>query len=317
AAQQVETEWTRERGAARDNHPDPRLATPLTRNSADPRGPFYRSLGQEDCYERLKLAVKRGRGLAVVIGDAGYGKTTIKQALLHEFRPDPGVAIGTVDDPRDCRTDVQFLRAVLGQFGVDASGRTGLDLTTEFLGYLETMRAARRMALLVIDEGQRLTGSQLEILRTFLSGEGPARSPIVIAIFAEPELEEKIGRKRNLAQRVGMEHRLNPLNRRDTAGLIAHRLAAAGHPAGNGRPPFTEEAIDLIHERSGGVPRAIVEISAGCVQEASRRHRDQVDGALATEAIDRRAARNGAASGQVMQIRMELPSGFAGAEAAP
>ncbi|MGH2533296.1 MAG: ExeA family protein [Thermomicrobiales bacterium] len=281
-----------------------------TDGSEDREAAFYRSLGHEDCYERLTLAVARGRGLSVVIGEAGFGKTTIKGALLNQLRPDPRVAIGTIDDPRDCRTDVQFLRAVLGQFGVDASGRTGLDLTTAFLGFLEAMRAARRTTLLVIDDGHHLTSSHLEIVRTFLSVETPARSPIAVVVFAEPELEEKIGRKRNLARRVGMEHRLNPFNRRDTAGLIAHRLAAMGHPTGAGRAVFTEEAIDLIHERSGGVPGTIVEISAGCLQEATRRRRDRVDGALATAVIDRRGHR-------VTRIRMEPPAEVAGMEATP
>ena len=249
---------------------------------------FFRTLGHEDCYERLKLAIRLQRGLAVIIGDVGYGKTTIKVALLQELQRD-GAAfdIGIVNNPRDCRTDVQFLRSVLGQFGVAATGRTGLDLTTEFLRYLEAMHLARCKVLLVIDEGQNLAGSQLEILRTFLSFETPTEKLINVVIFAQPELEEKIVRKRNLAQRVGMDHKLNPLNRRDTAGLIAHRLAVAGHPAG-APPLFTDEAIDVVHERSQGIPRAITTFCADCLVEAAFLEHDRVDGALAAEVIGRR-----------------------------
>ena len=47
---------------------------------------FYKTLGHEDCYERLKLAVHLQRGLSVIIGDVGYGKTTIKVALLQELQ---------------------------------------------------------------------------------------------------------------------------------------------------------------------------------------------------------------------------------------
>ena len=49
---------------------------------------FYRTLGHEDCYERLKLAIALQRGLSVIIGDVGYGKTTIKVALLQELHAD-------------------------------------------------------------------------------------------------------------------------------------------------------------------------------------------------------------------------------------
>ncbi|MDP9474082.1 MAG: AAA family ATPase [Chloroflexota bacterium] len=253
---------------------------------------FYKTLGHEDCYERLKLAIHLQRGLSVIIGDIGYGKTTIKVALLQELQAapaggDPPFEIGIVNNPRDCRTDVQFLRSILGQFGVAPQGRTGLDLTTDFLRYLEAMHLARRRVLLVIDEGQNLAGSQLEILRTFLSFETPTQKLINIVIFAQPELEEKIVRKRNLAQRVGMDHKLNPLNRRDTAGMIAHRLAIAGRPAG-APPLFVPEAIDVIHERSGGVPRAITNFCADCLVEAAFLGRDNVDGALAADVIGRR-----------------------------
>ena len=260
---------------------------------------FYKTLGHEDCYERLKLAIRLQRGLSVIIGDVGYGKTTIKVALLQGLQGTRGrangrsadhhaaVEIGIVNNPRDCRTDVQFLRSILGQFGVAAAGRTGLDLTTEFLRYLQAMHLARRTVLLVIDEGQNLAGSQLEILRTFLSFETPTEKLINVVIFAQPELEEKIVRKRNLAQRVGMDHKLNPLNRRDTAGMIAHRLAVAGRPS-DAPPLFTEEAIDVIHERSRGIPRAITTFCADCLVEAIFLNRDRVDGALATDVIGRR-----------------------------
>src|SRR3954453_5069502 len=100
---------------------------------------FYRTLGHEDCYERLKLAIMLQRGLSVIIGDVGYGKTTIKVALLQELHGNSAYEIGIINNPRDCRTDVQFLRAVLEQFGVAPAGRTALDLTTEFLRYLEAM----------------------------------------------------------------------------------------------------------------------------------------------------------------------------------
>jgi general secretion pathway protein A len=270
-------------------------------------GMFYKTLGHEDCYERLKLAIQLQRGLSVIIGDIGYGKTTIKVALLQEIQEDPSFEIGIVNNPRDCRTDVQFLRAILGQFGLPAVGRTGLDLTTEFLRYLEEMHVARRKILLVIDEGQNLSSSQLEILRTFLSFETPTQKLINIVIFAQPELEEKIVRKRNLAQRVGMDHKLNPLNRKDTAGLIEHRLAVAGWTPDPGPPLFTDDAVDLIYERSRGIPRAITNFCADCLVEAVFLRRDQVDRALALEVIGRRVFTGTEEHGNpVMQTQMAI-----------
>lgn len=267
---------------------------------------FYRTLGHEDCYERLKLAIALKRGLSIIIGDVGYGKTTIKVALMQELQRGGLHEIGIVNNPRDCRTDVQFLRAVLGQFGVDVAGRTALDLSTEFLRFLEAMHVAGRHPLLIIDEGQNLSGSHLEILRTFLSFETPTQKLIDIVIFAQPELAEKIVRKRNLAQRVGMDHSLNPLNRRDTAAMISHRIEVAGRDP-HAPPVFTDSAIDVIHDRSQGIPRAITNFCGECLVEAVFLQRDQVDAELAAEVIGRRVFTGTDGDGQpVTQVQRGL-----------
>jgi general secretion pathway protein A len=247
---------------------------------------FYKTLGHEDCYERLKLAIQLQRGLAIILGDIGYGKTTIKVALLTELQRDPAFEIAIINNPRDCRTDVQFLRAVLTQFGLRPDGRSGLEYTNQFLQFLETMHVQSRRVLLVIDEGQNLSGAQLEILRTFLSFETPTAKLINVVIFAQNELEDKIVRKRNLAQRVGMDHKLNPLNRRDTAGLIEHRLQVAGLP--HGEALFEDAAMDVIHEASRGIPRAITNFCADCLVEAVFLGHRTVDAALATAVIETR-----------------------------
>lgn len=247
---------------------------------------FYKTLGHEDCYERLKLAIQLQRGLSIILGDIGYGKTTIKVALLTELQRDPATEIAIINNPRDCRTDVQFLRAVLTQFGLRPDGRSGLEYTNQFLQFLETMHVQNRSVLLVIDEGQNLSGTQLEILRTFLSFETPTAKLINVVIFAQNELEDKIVRKRNLAQRVGMDHKLNPLNRRDTAGLIAHRLAVAGLP--RGQTIFTDEAVDVIHEASRGIPRAITNFCADCLVEAVFLGHRTVSAELAAAVIETR-----------------------------
>ena len=267
---------------------------------------FYRTLGHEDCYERLKLAIALQRGLSVIIGDIGYGKTTIKVALLQELDADRSYEIGIVNNPRDCRTDVQFLRAVLEQFGISPTGRSALDLTTEFLRFLEATHVGGRRPLLVIDEGQNLSGSHLEILRTFLSFETPTQKLIDVVIFAQPELEEKIVRKRNLAQRVGMDHKLNPLNRRDTAAMIAHRLQVAGR-APELPAVFTDDALDVIYERSQGIPRAITNFCADCLVEAVFLDRDRVDGALAAEVIGRRVFTGTDGDGTPARIQTAMP----------
>jgi general secretion pathway protein A len=266
---------------------------------------FYKTLGHEDCYERLKLAILLKRGLSVVLGDVGYGKTTIKVALLQELQRDPSFEIAVINNPRDCPSDFQFLRAVLREFRLPPVGRTGLDLSTQFLEFLQQKYTERKTVLLVIDEGQNLTTSYLEMIRSWLSFETPSEKLINIAIFAQNELEPRIVRKRNLAQRVAMDHKLNPLNRRDTEGLICYRMRAAGLP--DGTTVFTDAAVDAIYNTSHGVPRVITNTCADVLIEAVFQKQRLVDADLVQAVAERKLFR-GVPSSEPGDTRSEAES---------
>ncbi len=253
---------------------------------------FYPALGHEDCLERLRLTVALGLGLGLVTGETGYGKSTVRAALLDEIAHYPGLTIAVIDDPTDCRTDVLFLRRIMAHLGLAGTGRTGLDLSTALLRELEVRRAAGEAVLLVIDDAHRLAGNQLDVLRTLLTATTPA--PLTVLLFGEPELLDKVARKRNLAQRAAMSHTLNPLNRRDTAGLIGHRLAVAGLTTG--QDLFTGEAIDAIHVATGGVPAAIIALAAAGLDEAVAAGTGVIDGDLARRLIGTRPGRENGAS---------------------
>jgi len=254
---------------------------------------FYRALGHADCEARLTLALTEGHGLSLVFGDAGYGKTAIIAALLHGLdaadetqRP---YAVAQIAHPHEYRADVPFLRAVLAQYGLPSAGRTGAECLHRLRQFLASGQSQGRRGLLVIDDGHDLTGTHLELLRTLLAGV-PSATPIVdIAIFARRALAHRLTHKPGLAQLVTTEHWLNPLNRHDTAGLIAHRLGVAGLPPGAAL--FTEGALAAIHAASRGVPRAIIESGARCLTEAMFLDHPTVDAPLAEAVLPMDAAR--------------------------
>jgi type II secretory pathway predicted ATPase ExeA len=258
------------------------LATDPFDLSSNEQAMFYRTLGHQDCLERLQRAIGHQSGLVLVAGDTGFGKSTIRHALLHELQGDNRTTIGTIDDPRACRTDVQFLRAILAQFALPEGGRSAFDLISTLRRFIGDRETADGSVLLVLDDGHYLTSAQLEILRTLLSFDPDPDSGkrVTVVIFARPELEEKIRRKRNLARRLNLVHNLNPLNRSDTAALIRHRLTAAGHPD-DAPCPFHEDAIEAIYERTAGIPRAIIAAGNACLEEAHALGLTTIDGVVA------------------------------------
>ena len=182
-----------------------------------------------------------------------------------------------IEDPASTRTDVPFLREIAARLGIMTTGRTGLDLTTALLTELGARRDAGERILLTIDNAHRLASNQLDVLRSLLVADSPA--PLTVLLFGEPELTDKVARKRNLAQRAAMTHALNPLNRRDTASLVRHRLAVAGAGEPSHRAPalFTDEAMAVLHLRSAGVPGQIIAGAAACLDAVVADGARQVD----------------------------------------
>ena len=262
---------------------------------------FYPALGHEDALERLRLTVALGLGLGIVTGERGYGKSMVRAALLDEIAHHPGLTIALIDDPTGCRTDVLFLRRIMGQIGLAGIGRTGLDLTTALLQDVAARRAAGENVLLVIDNAHGLASNQLDVLRTLIAAASPA--PLTVLLFGEPELTEKVSRKRNLAQRAAMTHALNPLNRRDTAGLIAHRLMVAGRPAG--QELFTTEAIDEIHVAIGGVPGGIIAAAAAAMDAAVAAREQTIDASLARNVAGTPAPADGTSGAESTPARTQ------------
>lgn len=275
-----------------------RRSSPAFRHFGLAREPFadgldpamwYPALGHADGLARLHHALTQPRGLAVVQGDDGYGKSVLKVALLSALRRErAGIEIAALDDPRTCRTDAQLLRAVLARFGLPLDGRTGREYLRRCTRFFETAHLRGRSVLLVVDDADRLSGTQLDTLHALLAAAPPGGSCLHLVLFGAPTLAERIARRESLAAHLGTAHTLNPLNRDDTAGLIAHRLHVAGWSATGTRPDtalFTEGAVDALHVATSGVPGAVVRGCALSLTEARFLGADRVDAAVVAAAL--------------------------------
>jgi general secretion pathway protein A len=111
-----------------------------------------------------------------------------------------------------------------------------------------------KIVALIIDEGQKLTATYIETIRTLLNFETNEHKLLQVIILGQLELLPKLRRKRNFMDRINLSYMINPLSYADTREMIRFRLERAGYKGGE---LFTEEAISLLYNHSKGSPRKI------------------------------------------------------------
>lgn len=233
-------------------------------NSPDPDF-FFQSQQHVACLQKLELALRLKRGLNIVIGPVGSGKTTLCRTLLKQFAADSSVESHLVLDPA-FNSPAAFLENI-GSMIVDRSQAGGdayaiKEAIKQHL-YKKGVEASQTV-ILIIDEGQKLPVFSLEILRELLNYETNAHKLLQIVIFAQEEFQETLARHANLADRVNLLHCLGPMGLADTHRMIHFRIRRS---SGQPRPPalFSKLALLAIYRATGGYPRKVINLCHQCL----------------------------------------------------
>ncbi|HET58584.1 MAG TPA: hypothetical protein ENN35_09120 [Deltaproteobacteria bacterium] len=223
---------------------------------------FYESRHHVECLQKLELALRLRRGLSVIIGHVGAGKTTLSRQLIRKFASDPEVETHLMLDPH-FSTEMEFLAYVAGLFGVagdDGSPASAWQLRERIKNYLFQQAVEQgRLVVLIIDEGQKIPDFAMESLREFLNYETNEHKLLQIAIFGQDEFRENLACHPGFADRVTLTYYLGPLNYRDTCAMVHFRIQkAADENQGDVSIRFTGPALRAIYRETEGYPRRIV-----------------------------------------------------------
>jgi general secretion pathway protein A len=214
---------------------------------------FYRSSSHNAALQRLEIMIRLKRGLGIILGDVGIGKTTMSRALVQTFESDRDYIFHIILDP-SYKSEFQFLSSLAKMFGIKPYSRSTLDYREEIERYLFKKGVdENKTVVLLIDEGQKLSASFLEILRIFLNYETNEYKLLQLVIVSQMELLPKIKKIKNFYDRIGLKYIINPLDEKETKEMILFRLKAAG--AVDPDKLFTDGAIRLIFGYSEGYPR--------------------------------------------------------------
>lgn len=216
---------------------------------------FYHSASHDTALKRLEIAIRLRRGLNIILGDVGTGKTTLSRALLNAFKDESDFIFHLILDP-SYKSEFQFLLSLVKMFGITPVFNSTLDFKESLERYLfQKGVEENKTIVLLIDEGQKINLENLEVLRTFLNYETNEYKLLQLVIMAQVELLPRVNRVRNFMDRVALKFTINPLDESETKEMIEFRLKQAGYNQQNNL--FSDEAVRMIYQHTQGYPRRI------------------------------------------------------------
>lgn len=237
---------------------------------------YYNSTQHSQALTRLMHAVGYMKGLSILVGDIGAGKTTLARRMLDSL-PESEYEAALLVIIHSGITANWLLRRIALQLGVESPAQEKLALLSQLYQRLLQIYESGKKAVVLIDEAQMLeTREIMEEFRGLLNLEVPERKLISFVFFGLPEIEKNLKLDPPLAQRVALRYKLEPFTAESTEAYVKHRLRLAGCP----RLPFTPEALLAVHQHSGGTPRVINTLCDNALFEAFLAREESVDEAL-------------------------------------
>ncbi|MDP2645123.1 MAG: AAA family ATPase [Desulfobacterales bacterium] len=256
-------------------------------NSPDP-DLFFKTRQHQSCLQKLELSFRLRRGLNVVVGDVGTGKTTLCRQLIRQFAGDKDVETYLVLDP-SFSDALEFLKTITQMFeGVRPEETLNAWQLKEIIKTFLFRKGVdeKKTVILIVDEGQKIPVFCLEILREFLNYETNEFKLLQIVIFAQKEFQQTLKERANLADRINLYHVLEPLNFQDTRAMIQFRLNKSSR-TGNTLSVFSYPALWRIYSATKGHPRKIINLCHQSVLAMIIQNRSRVGWSLVRSCMQR------------------------------
>jgi len=213
---------------------------------------FFLSRQHKEALSHLLYGVSQRKGILVITGEIGTGKTTLCRFFLNQLTK--SVKTAFILNPHFSET--QLLEAIAKDFGINVKYRSRLAFVWELNRFLLNQSESGNNVVLIIDEAQNLKPQALEQVRLLSNLETAKDKLIQIVLVGQPELNKRLNlyALRQLRQRIMVKYHIPPLEKNDVRNYIDHRLNIAGSAQ---KVQFSDEAIKIISDFSCGTPRLI------------------------------------------------------------
>lgn len=220
--------------------------------TANPRF-FYQSPIHSMALGKAEFTVIARKGLSIVFGDTGYGKSTLARLLHGKFKEKGYISV-LLTNP-NYPTVNSLLRTIIQEFQLPKSSKAFKENLDIFKSYLFEQAVERgKTIVLIIDEAQTLRIPLLELLRQIINYETNDMKLLQLVLFSQEQLRTKLTHPlaRNFRSRIAMASTLEAMGLKENAEMIDFRWRVA---SGNQQHPFTADALEAIYVHSKGMPR--------------------------------------------------------------
>jgi general secretion pathway protein A len=213
---------------------------------------FYDNELYQEAFANLRYGIEWQKGLIVMTGEVGTGKTTLLDKIVRNLGPTIQVVFVSYDQ----LDSGELIQLIYRKLGLASDVQDRITSIEQLRDYLNAQSRRRRIVALLIDEAQNLSDETFEAIRFLSNFESGGEKLLQIVLTGQPELETRLNQSklRHLKQRIVIHCRLTPLTNDEVSRYIYFRLRGAGF---RGKDLFNAEVIGDISLYSGGIPRLI------------------------------------------------------------
>lgn len=242
---------------------------------------YFNSNQHAHALVKLRYAAEERKGLAVLVGGIGTGKTTLARRMLDELE-ESNFESALLVVIHTSVTSEWLLRKIAVQLGVQNPLDDKTELLSQLYNRLVEIYDAGKKAVVLIDEAQMLQRREvMEEFRGILNIELDGQKLITFIFFGLTELDTYLALDKPLQQRIAVRYELESFTEKTTEEYIRYRLEVAGSK----KEFFTKGALATIHQYSEGIPRLINSICDNALLEGFLRKKDRIDEEMIKEVI--------------------------------
>lgn len=275
---------------------------------------FYQSREHKSALYRPRISIELKRGLSVILGDVGTGKTTLSRKLSQLLNAEPNIIVVMILNPM-YETEEQFLADLAERFHITVgAGEAKAPNVMDYMKAIEKFLFEKgveenQTIVLLIDEAQKLTNPCLEILRSLLNYETNKYKILQLILMGQMELLPRLAQIKNLWDRISVKYIINPLEEQEIKYLINFRLSQAGYVSRY--PIFKDDAIRAIYNYTQGYPRKVSMLCHDALEYIVMHNKEAVTKEVIQELIQRevRSMQMLVTSGQLIADNLRMNYG--------